>query len=403
MVASRKSACSGQGEKQSKVVEQFAKGFVPSSAATDSEKQAQRTWDRSSLLQVDDNDSQVGIFNAYAQNANTDAEGKSTKRGLGAASAPGSGRRGGMGMMFVSAGGALCQHVASAFLAVPRLAAPDAWGARFGSRLYTLCTSAAATQSSEAAFCAFQHAGRRQPPPQGACRASLARAAVRPTPLRAAAAPPMLPPGRERCRRGGWRSSTLVAVRHTTPTCKPASRSGCRRLTPPSRRRLRRLRHWRRPPRRRSRPAGWPPLTRPPGIPTTATPSASRLNMATARHPASHSPGCSAREQPPRAAFSPRSAGEGPPRSLGRWPCSPSQAALGMRTPPHTCTTLSHQAINLTQWERPAPAPPEPPPPLPPGEGPPLPPGEGPPLPPSDQDRWRSGQGAQASPSPSLA
>jgi len=106
MVASRKSACSGQGEKQSKVVEQFAKGFVPSSAATDSEKQAQRTWDRSSLLQVDDNDSQVGIFNAYAQNANTDAEGKSTKRGLGAASAPGSGRRGGMGMMFVSAGGA---------------------------------------------------------------------------------------------------------------------------------------------------------------------------------------------------------------------------------------------------------------------------------------------------------
>ena len=107
MVASRKTACSGQGEKQSKVVEQFAKGFVPSSAATDSEKQAQRTWDRSSLLQVDDNDSQVGIFNAYAQNANTDAEGKSTKRGLGAASAPGSGRRGGMGMMFVSAGGAL--------------------------------------------------------------------------------------------------------------------------------------------------------------------------------------------------------------------------------------------------------------------------------------------------------
>ena len=106
MLASRKAACSGQGDKQSKVVEQFAKGFVPSSAATESEKQAQRTWDRSSLLQVDDSDSQVGIFNAYAQKANTDAEGKSTKRGLGAASAPASGRRGGMGMMFVSAGGA---------------------------------------------------------------------------------------------------------------------------------------------------------------------------------------------------------------------------------------------------------------------------------------------------------
>ena len=106
MVASKKTACSGQGEKQSKVVEQFAKGFVASSAATESEKQAQRTWDRSSLLQVNDDDSQVGIFNAYAQNANTDGEGKSTKRGLGAASAPAAGRRGGMGMMFVSAGGA---------------------------------------------------------------------------------------------------------------------------------------------------------------------------------------------------------------------------------------------------------------------------------------------------------
>ena len=106
VMVAKKTACSGQGDKQSKVVEQFAKGFVASSAATESEKQAQRSWDRSSLLQVQDNDAQIGIFNAYAQNANTDAEGKSTRRGLGAASEPASGRRGGMGMTFVSAGGA---------------------------------------------------------------------------------------------------------------------------------------------------------------------------------------------------------------------------------------------------------------------------------------------------------
>lgn len=148
MVASRKAACSGQGDKQSKVVEQFAKGFVPSSAATESEKQAQRTWDRSSLLQVDDNDSQVGIFNAYAQKANTDAEGKSTKRGLGAASAPASGRRGGMGMMFVSAGGALSSTLQAASWrcrGLPRRTPgrPGAHG--FGSRLHALRTSAAAT------------------------------------------------------------------------------------------------------------------------------------------------------------------------------------------------------------------------------------------------------------------
>ena len=146
MVASRKAACSGQGDKQSKVVEQFAKGFVPSSAATESEKQAQRTWDRSSLLQVDDNDSQVGIFNAYAQKANTDAEGKSTKRGLGAASAPASGRRGGMGMMFVSAGGALASTLQAASWrcrGLPRPGRPGAHG--FGSRLHALRTSAAAT------------------------------------------------------------------------------------------------------------------------------------------------------------------------------------------------------------------------------------------------------------------
>ena len=106
VMVAKKTACSGQGDKQSKVVEQFAKGFVPSSVVTESEKQAQRSWDRSSLLQVQDNDAQIGIFNAYAQNANTDAEGKNTKRGLGAASQPASGRRGGMGMTFVSAGGA---------------------------------------------------------------------------------------------------------------------------------------------------------------------------------------------------------------------------------------------------------------------------------------------------------
>ena len=144
VMVAKKTACSGQGDKQSMVVEQFAKGFVASSAATESEKQAQRSWDRSSLLQVQDNDAQIGIFNAYAQNANTDAEGKSTRRGLGAASEPASGRRGGMGMTFVSAGGA-----SSSMLQAP------SWRCRGSSGAHGL--SAAAAQSSVPPRAEWQH------------------------------------------------------------------------------------------------------------------------------------------------------------------------------------------------------------------------------------------------------
>ena len=148
VMVAKKTACSGQGDKQSKVVEQFAKGFVASSAATESEKQAQRSWDRSSLLQVQDNDAQIGIFNAYAQNANTDAEGKSTRRGLGAASEPASGRRGGMGMTFVSAGGA-----SSSMLQAP------SWRCRGLPRRTSGAhgLSAAATQSSVPPRAQWQH------------------------------------------------------------------------------------------------------------------------------------------------------------------------------------------------------------------------------------------------------
>ena len=83
MGVSRKAGVGSQGERQSKVVEQFAAGFVASSSATDAEKATQRDWDRSQLLAVKDDDAQVQIYNAYAERSNTDGEGKNSRRGLG--------------------------------------------------------------------------------------------------------------------------------------------------------------------------------------------------------------------------------------------------------------------------------------------------------------------------------
>ena len=125
MVASRKAACGSQGDKQSDIVAKFASeicggsasssaavpkvvssaGFVPSTAATQAEKEKQRDWDRSAILKVNEDDTQVQIYQAYAQNANTNAEGVSSRRGLGAGSEP-AGAHCGRGMTFVSAGGA---------------------------------------------------------------------------------------------------------------------------------------------------------------------------------------------------------------------------------------------------------------------------------------------------------
>ena len=59
MGVSRKAGVGSQGERQSKVVEQFAAGFVASSSATDAEKATQRDWDRSQLLAVKDDDAPV--------------------------------------------------------------------------------------------------------------------------------------------------------------------------------------------------------------------------------------------------------------------------------------------------------------------------------------------------------
>ena len=91
MGVSRKAGVGSQGERQSKVVEQFAAGFVASSSATDAEKATQRDWDRSQLLAVKDDDAQVQIYNAYAERSNTDGEGKN--RGAASAAAAAARRR----------------------------------------------------------------------------------------------------------------------------------------------------------------------------------------------------------------------------------------------------------------------------------------------------------------------
>lgn len=77
----RKAAVGSQGDKQSDIVRQFmmqtagaaepapapqvvSSGFIARTESTDAAKEAARTWDRSQLLKVDDNDAQVKIYNA---------------------------------------------------------------------------------------------------------------------------------------------------------------------------------------------------------------------------------------------------------------------------------------------------------------------------------------------------
>ena len=122
MVASRKAGAGSQGDKQSAVVQEFlaqhggaatsdaprvvsSAGFVPRTAETEAAKEASRGWDRSQLLKVDDSDAQVKIYNAYAENSNTSAEGGSSRRGLGSSEGTSAAPRRGF-LNFVSAGGA---------------------------------------------------------------------------------------------------------------------------------------------------------------------------------------------------------------------------------------------------------------------------------------------------------
>ena len=105
----KKAAWNGQGDRQSKVVEQFASGFVATSSATEAEKSAQRDWDRSKLLAVNADDPQSAIYEQISVRSNMSAEGGTTRRGLGCGADSGSTsahaqyRR---GVSFVSAGGA---------------------------------------------------------------------------------------------------------------------------------------------------------------------------------------------------------------------------------------------------------------------------------------------------------
>ena len=154
-MVSRKAGAHSQGDKQSSLdkVQQFLKeaqaannpgaassfappavvsssGFVPRTAATDAAKEEAKTFDRSQLLKVDEDDSQVQIYNAYAENANTNAEGVSSKRGLGAGSEGGGGppRRGGF-MNFVSAGGKAADTPAATGVAAASTASTTATAA----------------------------------------------------------------------------------------------------------------------------------------------------------------------------------------------------------------------------------------------------------------------------------
>uniref|UniRef100_A0A7S0LQI7 Uncharacterized protein n=1 Tax=Coccolithus braarudii TaxID=221442 RepID=A0A7S0LQI7_9EUKA len=98
----------GQGGKESKVVAQFAASFVPTSEETEAEKKGAREWDRSALLSVKDDDPQAQIYEQFAQNANTNAEGVNTRKGLGCGTGSGgSSAVGGLrrGVSFVSSGG----------------------------------------------------------------------------------------------------------------------------------------------------------------------------------------------------------------------------------------------------------------------------------------------------------
>ena len=84
---------------------------MPSTKETEEAKEkAKEERAKANLLAVEDDDSQVQIYNAYAKNSNTSQEGGSTKKGLGCGSEGSSSSSGGWkpkGMMsFVSAGGA---------------------------------------------------------------------------------------------------------------------------------------------------------------------------------------------------------------------------------------------------------------------------------------------------------
>lgn len=146
----KKLASGGQGEKQSSVVQQFAAGFVARTAESDAQKAEQRSWDRSQLLGVREDDAQVSIYNAYAQNANTDAEGKNTRRGLGAGD--GGGASGGRGrtMTFVSAGGAPAATAASGMSFVSAGGAPASTPASAGCSMSGFVTAGGSASGSTA-------------------------------------------------------------------------------------------------------------------------------------------------------------------------------------------------------------------------------------------------------------
>jgi len=173
MGVSRKAGVGSQGERQSKVVEQFAAGFVASSSATDAEKATQRDWDRSQLLAVKDDDAQVQIYNAYAERSNTDGEGKNSRRGLGSGGGGASSSSGfGRGMSFVKAGGAPAPApapaAASSAAAAATPALPAGWAAQRDAASGHTYYFNASTGASQWHAPAPQLAAAPPPPPPAA-------------------------------------------------------------------------------------------------------------------------------------------------------------------------------------------------------------------------------------------
>ena len=135
-MVSRKAGPNSQNDKVSSQVQQFleeqekaqrqqqqqqqqqtvaSSGFVARSDETERAKEEARSWDRSQLLRVGDDDAQLKIFDEYSRGANTNAEGMNTRRGLGMGSdepaAPVGKKK---TMCFVSEGGAPSGTAASA-------------------------------------------------------------------------------------------------------------------------------------------------------------------------------------------------------------------------------------------------------------------------------------------------
>ena len=77
----KRAATFGQGDRESKVVKEFSSGFVPRSESSEAAKAEQRTWDRSKLLEVQEDDPQALIYQQYAASSNTNAEGGTSRRG----------------------------------------------------------------------------------------------------------------------------------------------------------------------------------------------------------------------------------------------------------------------------------------------------------------------------------